>query len=338
MSSSSSTSATSNTSSSTQPQRPDVLASRGRSGSSSSVNSNSSDTQIRSGSLYTICPPVQAPGNSARRASSGSRNRISLLGRLKGQKVPEDVVADDMSEVASEIGTIHEIEEEEDAERRAEIEQMTIDEQAEVGNGGSNEDDDMGGRTARNSFDAGTARNSLNLERGGGPGQILISPPTDLPPNFKLHPQSSHEAGPSRYSEALDLGGLSLSSKGRKSRLRASEKKEYAAVSLHADDQDEEDDEEDEDADREWRPDEEIEDDDAMDVQPTTNNNDAERQKSYLCEWEGCGKAYTKPAKLKEHQLSHTGEVSFHPAPPSLVPLSFFTFRNSLFKKVSVQF
>jgi hypothetical protein len=32
--------------------------------------------------------------------------------------------------------------------------------------------------------------------------------------------------------------------------------------------------------------------------------------KRYICTWEGCGKSYTKPAKLKEHELSHTGEVS----------------------------
>ena len=33
-------------------------------------------------------------------------------------------------------------------------------------------------------------------------------------------------------------------------------------------------------------------------------------EKRYICEAEGCGKAFSKPAKLKEHALSHTGEVS----------------------------
>jgi hypothetical protein len=33
-------------------------------------------------------------------------------------------------------------------------------------------------------------------------------------------------------------------------------------------------------------------------------------EKRYICEDEGCGKSFAKPAKLKEHALSHTGEVS----------------------------
>ena len=33
-------------------------------------------------------------------------------------------------------------------------------------------------------------------------------------------------------------------------------------------------------------------------------------EKRYTCEVEACGKAFSKPAKLKEHALSHTGEVS----------------------------
>lgn len=33
-------------------------------------------------------------------------------------------------------------------------------------------------------------------------------------------------------------------------------------------------------------------------------------QRKYICEWEGCGKAYTKPARLHEHYRSHTDEVS----------------------------
>jgi hypothetical protein len=36
------------------------------------------------------------------------------------------------------------------------------------------------------------------------------------------------------------------------------------------------------------------------------------KAKSYVCGWDGCGKAYSKPAKLKEHQLAHTGEVGCH--------------------------
>ena len=32
-------------------------------------------------------------------------------------------------------------------------------------------------------------------------------------------------------------------------------------------------------------------------------------EKKFKCTWEDCGKAYTKPARLREHELSHTGEV-----------------------------
>jgi uncharacterized Zn-finger protein len=32
--------------------------------------------------------------------------------------------------------------------------------------------------------------------------------------------------------------------------------------------------------------------------------------KSFLCPYEGCGKQYPKAAKLKQHLLSHTGEVN----------------------------
>lgn len=31
--------------------------------------------------------------------------------------------------------------------------------------------------------------------------------------------------------------------------------------------------------------------------------------RKYKCQWEGCDKAYTKPSRLAEHELSHTGEV-----------------------------
>jgi hypothetical protein len=34
------------------------------------------------------------------------------------------------------------------------------------------------------------------------------------------------------------------------------------------------------------------------------------RPKKYPCVWEGCDKSFVKPAKLREHELSHTGEVS----------------------------
>lgn len=33
------------------------------------------------------------------------------------------------------------------------------------------------------------------------------------------------------------------------------------------------------------------------------------RPKKVVCLWEGCGKLFSKPAKLREHELSHTGEV-----------------------------
>ena len=31
--------------------------------------------------------------------------------------------------------------------------------------------------------------------------------------------------------------------------------------------------------------------------------------RKYKCQWDGCDKAYTKPSRLAEHELSHTGEV-----------------------------
>lgn len=34
------------------------------------------------------------------------------------------------------------------------------------------------------------------------------------------------------------------------------------------------------------------------------------RRKSYVCSWEGCDKAYTKPCRLAEHYRSHTNDVS----------------------------
>lgn len=34
-------------------------------------------------------------------------------------------------------------------------------------------------------------------------------------------------------------------------------------------------------------------------------------ERKYKCVWEGCDKAYTKPSRLAEHELSHTGEVSW---------------------------
>ncbi|OLL21984.1 Transcription factor IIIA [Neolecta irregularis DAH-3] len=35
------------------------------------------------------------------------------------------------------------------------------------------------------------------------------------------------------------------------------------------------------------------------------------REKSYFCQYEGCGKAYTRPCRLEEHQRSHTGQRPF---------------------------
>jgi general transcription factor IIIA len=34
-------------------------------------------------------------------------------------------------------------------------------------------------------------------------------------------------------------------------------------------------------------------------------------ERRYQCPHEGCDKAYTKPSRLAEHELSHTGEVSY---------------------------
>jgi hypothetical protein len=33
-------------------------------------------------------------------------------------------------------------------------------------------------------------------------------------------------------------------------------------------------------------------------------------ERRYKCQYDGCDKAYTKPSRLAEHELSHTGEVS----------------------------
>lgn len=33
------------------------------------------------------------------------------------------------------------------------------------------------------------------------------------------------------------------------------------------------------------------------------------RPKKYHCTWEGCGKSYTRPVRLQEHERSHTNEV-----------------------------
>ncbi|GAA5820645.1 hypothetical protein JCM3770_003565, partial [Rhodotorula araucariae] len=38
------------------------------------------------------------------------------------------------------------------------------------------------------------------------------------------------------------------------------------------------------------------------------NETSGGRKKKYLCAWPGCGKAYTRPVRLEEHQRSHTGE------------------------------
>lgn len=35
--------------------------------------------------------------------------------------------------------------------------------------------------------------------------------------------------------------------------------------------------------------------------------------KKFACTFEGCTKSYKKPSRLKEHERSHTGEVSLHP-------------------------
>lgn len=36
-------------------------------------------------------------------------------------------------------------------------------------------------------------------------------------------------------------------------------------------------------------------------------------ERKFKCQWAGCDKAYFKPARLREHELSHTGEVSVSP-------------------------
>ncbi len=36
------------------------------------------------------------------------------------------------------------------------------------------------------------------------------------------------------------------------------------------------------------------------------------RAKNYVCTFEGCSKAYSRPVRLEEHMRSHTGEVSIH--------------------------
>ncbi len=59
--------------------------------------------------------------------------------------------------------------------------------------------------------------------------------------------------------------------------------------------------------------DDEVSDDD-LDAEEFDLEEDEEDQldtesKSFLCPYEGCGKRYPKAAKLKQHLLSHTGEV-----------------------------
>jgi hypothetical protein len=34
-------------------------------------------------------------------------------------------------------------------------------------------------------------------------------------------------------------------------------------------------------------------------------------KKKYFCTFTGCGKSYSKPCRLEEHERSHTGEVNF---------------------------
>jgi len=34
-------------------------------------------------------------------------------------------------------------------------------------------------------------------------------------------------------------------------------------------------------------------------------------KKRYRCTFDGCGKGYSKPSRLEEHERSHTGQVSF---------------------------
>jgi general transcription factor IIIA len=48
---------------------------------------------------------------------------------------------------------------------------------------------------------------------------------------------------------------------------------------------------------------------------PTLNGEGSEsvvlkRKRPYACTYSGCNKAYSKPSRLKEHERSHTGEVS----------------------------
>lgn len=300
LSSSSSTSSLSATS-----DAPEPSPTRGRTGSTTSLTSNTSESALvdqnrraSTSSLGLGGSPQMGGGTGLKRANSGSRTRMGIMARLKGQKekVPEDVVMDDASEMASEIGTIPEDEAEEDhaigdSAGRESDSRMRGEEEPES-------------RTARNSIDggagdSGTARNSPHLRPALGL--------SDVPENAI--------AGPSTNIGALDLDKLDISQDryhhgDRKSRLRESEKKEYAAV-MHADEMMAE--EEDEDVDKEWAPDEEMEEseNEQMDMEVERQagiEQGGRNNKPYVCEWEGCGKAYAKPAKLREHQLSHTGE------------------------------
>lgn len=45
-------------------------------------------------------------------------------------------------------------------------------------------------------------------------------------------------------------------------------------------------------------------------------------EKRYKCQYEGCEKAYTKPSRLAEHELSHTGEVRLGPLTLESLPLT----------------
>ena len=63
------------------------------------------------------------------------------------------------------------------------------------------------------------------------------------------------------------------------------------------------------------------------------------RPKKYLCPREDCDKSFPKPAKLREHELSHTGEVREHQVftDGSLIAIPLYALRDPTYARNAAQ-